>query len=195
MRPQQPLAVFDLDGTLTDRDSFLPFLWTFSRRAGRLLPLWLAPLWLALYACRLVSDRKAKEGLLRLFIGNRDEAEVAEHARWFARHWVAGRLRPRVVARLREHQDRGDRTVLLSASPDVYVPEIAGFLGFDECVCTQGLGLAAAPNPSWAYGDSPTDSWILRWATCGYRVEHSGRLRQVTGPCFESDKHCTVSPS
>jgi len=31
----------------------------------------------------------------------------------------------------------GDRLVLMSASPELYVPEIARRLGFDECICTR----------------------------------------------------------
>ena len=35
------------------------------------------------------------------------------------------------------HRAAGDRLVLLSASPDLYVPRIGGLLGFERTLCTE----------------------------------------------------------
>ena len=136
----------------------------------------------------------------------RSKREVAEHADWFARTWVPPRLRADVVVKLREHQRAGHRVVLLSASPDVYVPAIARQLGIDEVVCTRVTGDNAVwhgrligPNckgaaklsllcdylgcdrwtaDSFAYGDSSHDLDVLRWAGTGYLVgRRSGLVR------------------
>jgi phosphatidylglycerophosphatase C len=206
----RPFAIFDLDGTLIDRNSFFYFFWTFSFRTRTFSPLLLAPFGLAIYVCRLVSSQTAKERILRLFIGNRMETEVAEHARWFARNWIPKHLRPKVFARLLAHQARGDLTVLLSASPEIYVKEIANSLKFDECISTRvarsggrwlgniegenckGAAKVRAlkaqlgqeiPIPSWAYGDSESDLEILRSVTNGFKIDFFGRLRalRITG--------------
>src|SRR5262249_49750282 len=132
-----PLAVFDLDGTLLRRDSFLPFLVTYALRRRRVRPLLVLPVVLALYVCRALSDRRAKERLLVAFLGGEDLGQVDEHAAWFCDRWVSRKWRPAVVERLREHQRQGHRVVLLSASPDVYVAAIGRLLGVEDVVATR----------------------------------------------------------
>lgn len=59
-------------------------------------------------------------------------------------HWTAGYVRQVVPAGLFDaaleviasHRARGDRLVLLSASPDLFVPALGGAMGFDEVHCT-----------------------------------------------------------
>jgi phosphatidylglycerophosphatase C len=75
--------------------------------------------------------------------------------------WTA-RFVPQVVARglwsdaraaLEHHRRAGDTLVLLSASPDLYVPALGNALGFRETLCTQVkwdgdqlVGSLAGPN-------------------------------------------------
>lgn len=135
-----PLAVFDLDGTLVARDTFLPFLVSYAlRRLGRRAWPALAtlPVEVGLYAGRLRSADAAKGRLLRAFLGVEPESRIAAHAAWFAEHRVGRWLRPEVVGRLREHQAAGHRVILLSASRDVYVREVGRTLGIDEVICTR----------------------------------------------------------
>jgi phosphatidylglycerophosphatase C len=198
----KPIAVFDLDGTLVRTDTLMPFLLTYCwrhRRLARMLPV---PVWAGLYACRLASDRTAKERILRSVVGGRPWQEVEEHARWFARDWAPRRWNEEVVGRLREHQARGDRVVLLSASPDLYVGQIAAVLGVEVCLSTrvrrdgatvcgrleganckgqqkrivleQWLGAAVAPPGSSAYGDSHSDRFVLEWVDHGFLVTRRG---------------------
>jgi phosphatidylglycerophosphatase C len=203
----RPLAVFDLDGTLTARDTFLPFLVSYARKRRLVRPLLTLPVYLGLYACRLLSDRTAKERVLVSFLRGRCKQDVAEHAEWFARTWVPPRLRPDVLRKLHEHQQAGHRVILLSASPDVYVPAIARALGITEVICTQVAGNAiawegvlASPNckgaaklvrlqeylgcerwgaASRAYGDRPHDLMVLRWAEAGFLFTRRGGLTRV----------------
>ena len=203
----RPLAVFDLDGTLVARDTFLPFLLRYAWTRRRLRPLLTLPIYLGLYACRLLSDRAAKERVLISFLRGRSKFETAEDATRFARTWVQPRMRTEVMSKLREHQQAGHRVVLLSASPDVYVPAIARELGITEVVCTRVAGDDATWNgalvggnckgtakldrlreylgcdrwatESFAYGDRPHDLTVLRWAGSGFLVTRRGRLIRV----------------
>jgi phosphatidylglycerophosphatase C len=203
----QPLAVFDLDGTLVARDTFLPFVVSYARRHRLIRPLVTLPTYLALYACRILSDRAAKERVLKSFLQGRPKRLVAEHAEWFARAWAMPRLRPVVVDRLRDHQRAGHRLVLLSASPEVYVPAIARELGIGEVVCTRVAGdddvwhggltgpnckgpakltllceylsCEQWPAESFAYGDSRHDLDVLRWADSGFLVTRRSGLVRV----------------
>ncbi len=203
-----PLAVFDLDGTLVDSDTLLPFLVGFARRWRRAWPLVRLPLDLSLYAAGLLSDRAAKERLLRCFCGGQPLERIAEHARRFSERWLPRHWRPGMVEALRRHQQQGHRVVLVSASPDLYVPTIAAVLGVADVVCTRVasangaclgkivgdnckgeskvamlaryLGSQGLPPGSFAYGDSTSDLPLLRQVEHGY-LWQAGQLVRVAG--------------
>jgi phosphatidylglycerophosphatase C len=131
------LAVFDLDGTLSRADTFGPFVLGLLRRhpaRALRLPLLLFPV--IGFVLRL-TDRGALKGsvLHRLFNGLSRKA-VDEWAAHYASLVVPWRLFDEALAALRNHLARGDRVVLLSASPDLYVPRIGAALGVDETLCT-----------------------------------------------------------
>jgi phosphatidylglycerophosphatase C len=52
---------------------------------------------------------------------------------------AGGYLRSAALGVLKAHCDLGDHPVLLSASPDLYVPRIGRMLGFECTVCTEVL--------------------------------------------------------
>jgi phosphatidylglycerophosphatase C len=133
------VALFDLDGTLTHGDTLLPFLAGYLARH----PLRLARLW------------RLGPGVLAYALGARDRgllksrairAVMAGDARTLVEGWAeqfVADLKPRGVFRaaalavLEAHRAAGDRLVLLSASPDLYVPLIGRLLGFERTVCTE----------------------------------------------------------
>lgn len=179
------IAAFNLDGTLTQRATFLPFLAHLS--TVRLLAALLrtAPT-LAAFALRLRSNEATKQSLCRAALRGRPRAELAH----IARAWVHTiPLRPALVERLRWHQQRGDHCVLVSASPDIYLQEVARYLGFDDHICTRMAVDARGRltghfdgHHCWgpeklrrlteryggqeqyelhAYGDRPGDQWLI----------------------------------
>ncbi len=130
------VAVFDLDGTITYRDTLVPFLLhVLRRRPVRVLRLWPLPWALARYA--VYRDRGVlKESLIRYVLGGLDRGAIAAHVeRFLDGLWPRG-LRPGALAAIERHRGAGDRLVLLSASPDLYVPRIGARLGFADVVCT-----------------------------------------------------------
>ncbi len=193
-----PLAVFDLDGTLLTGDSLLPFLFSFCRRhrLRRRIPNLLCDL--ALYGGRLLSARATKERMLRRVLGGRSVEDVARHADWFCQQWVPNHVHPIGLRLLRHHQDKQHRVVLLSASPDCYVPRIASWFGVTEVICTrvavandrivgsilgenckgpekvvrlkQYLAVETAPAASYGYADGKSDRPLLVWLRSGYWI-------------------------
>lgn len=132
------LAIFDLDGTLTRRDTLLPYLAGFvAPRPARWLRL--MPVFVALAAFALGrSDRdRCKERIIRACLGSATRAELAEHTERFVSKLFERGMSARALAVLQSHRAARARLVLLSASPDVYVGAIAARLGFDECLCTE----------------------------------------------------------
>jgi phosphatidylglycerophosphatase C len=132
------LALFDLDGTLTWRDTLLPFLLGFLRlRPHRALGLWRLPA--ALWFFWRDSDRGAlKSRVIRMLLrGEKRETLDAWAQRFVADFESKRRFRPVALAVLETHRAAGDHLVLLSASPDLYVPLIGRQLGFELTLCTE----------------------------------------------------------
>jgi phosphatidylglycerophosphatase C len=131
------VAVFDLDGTLTYRDTFIPWLFGFVRRQPRRWWRFLGLLPIGLAATLGVRDRgRLKSWLLRVLAGGADSALLDAWSRDYAARVVAGQIRSEALATLQHHVAAGDHVIVLSASVDAYVPRIAALLGAHETLCT-----------------------------------------------------------
>ncbi len=195
---ERPIAVFDLDGTLTKRSTFLPFLVRFCRRSRRVGALVRMPFVLAAYVLRLRRDYQTKERLLIDALAGAAVSDIEDEAARFCNARLPGNLHPVGMELLAKHQQAGHRVILLSASPDVYVSAVARALGIEETICTRvaisdgvcvgtlvgenckGLRKLAAlkeylriqegPADSYAYGDSRHDLPVLKWVHSGWLV-------------------------
>jgi phosphatidylglycerophosphatase C len=130
--------VFDLDGTLTFGDTLRQFLAGFLRRHPRhALRLWRLPFILIGYA----GDRdrgRLKSRVIRMIMRGESRSVIDAWADSFVSTLGARRrLRPAALAVLDTHRAAGDYLVLLSASPDLYVPRIGRALGFERTLCTE----------------------------------------------------------
>lgn len=122
------VAAFDFDGTLTARDMLVPFLVGLAGRRA-MAPL-LAGAGAELLRSRGRSRNAAKAIVLRRVMAGRSADEVAEAGRRYAAALLP-RLRPDGLERVRWHQGRDDRVVLVSASLGVYLRPLADELGLD----------------------------------------------------------------
>lgn len=135
-----PLAVFDLDGTITRRDSLVPYLAGFLLRhpwrAPRLL---LAlPIMLAYLVGR--ADRGALKGaLMHHLLGGLGRTAIDDWSALFVPRLMHHGLFAEALAAIAKHRAAGAHLVLLSASPDLYVPLVGEALGFDETICSRVL--------------------------------------------------------
>ena len=131
------LAVFDLDGTITRRDTLLPYVMGFPMSTSR----------------KLLGVLAFLGPLLRFALGRRDHGQLKSA---FIRSVLAGQTRSRIeswtaqfvppllsqgvfadaLRTLERHKHEGARLILMSASTDLYVPAIASALGFHEVICT-----------------------------------------------------------
>ena len=131
------VAVFDLDGTITRRDTLLPFL----RRARGLWPTSSALLVESLAITRAMLGAAGRDGakerlLVRLLAGH-DAATLALAADAYAEVVVRSGLRRDVAARVAQHRERGDAVIIISASPELYVAPIGRNLGVDAVLGTR----------------------------------------------------------
>ncbi len=131
------VAVFDFDGTLTKRDSLLPFLWM---TAGLWKFWWgllvMSPV-LTAYALKLIPNWRAKELVLIYFLEGIAEEKLQRLGQRFAIQKLPKLLRPKALQRLRWHQEQGHKTILVSASLEAYLLPWAEAMSFDRATGTR----------------------------------------------------------
>jgi phosphatidylglycerophosphatase C len=205
----RPLAAFDLDGTLTHRDTLLPFLRQAIGRSRTYRALFTAALPLAKAAAFGGPHRDtAKAAVLRDVLAGVPLDRMTEAAEAFADHVITHGLRPDVRERVEWHRREGHELVLVSASPELYVAPIGRRLGFDAVLATRlevgadqrltgRLVGANCRGPekvmrlrewrgeglavAYAYGDSSGDREMLDLALTGVRVGRRFPSRRAPG--------------
>ncbi len=134
--PRRVVAAFDFDGTVTDRDTLVPFLvlaFGRTRVAATFAALAFTGLgWLL----RLVPIDEFKVRVLRRLVAGvpaqRLRALGPPHARAVER-W----LRPAALQRIAWHRAQGHALVLVSSTLDLYLDHVGADLGFDKVLCTR----------------------------------------------------------
>jgi phosphatidylglycerophosphatase C len=128
------LAAFDFDGTISRRDTLIPFLAKVAgpaRFAGVCARLGLSG------ARRTVDIRdrdEVKEAMIGLLFAGRTEDELRSRGELYARDLLSDSLRPMVVDRLHRHRGMGHRTVVVSASLVYYLDPVAREFGIDGVI-------------------------------------------------------------
>ena len=129
--------MFDLDGTITRHDTLVPYILGFLSRQPRgwlglpcMLPTLLA------FAVGRADQGALKSSLIRATLGGRTRQEIESWTAQFIQDLAAGGIFRDALARIEHHRSAGDTLVLLSASTDLYVPQLAAALGFSQSICT-----------------------------------------------------------
>lgn len=203
------IAIFDLDGTVTRYDTYRRFLlYCLQRRPSRLG--WSALLLFDIvrYKLGLRDNAWLKMRFLTAVLAGADERELRPLVEDFVGRTLARGMRAGAVRALAQHRAEGHRLVLLSASPDVYVADIAERLGFEQWLCTQcerdpqgrltgrlvgancygpekcrrierHLGPSRAALRVVAYADHESDLPLLYWADEPVLVNPSRKTRRA----------------
>lgn len=138
------VAAFDFDGTLTRRDTLLPYL---QRGLGWPRFLWAllrSGPWLAAFALRLMSNHRAKARLLKTALGGRSDEEIAQWTAAFVQQYLPAQWQPDTLVHLRRHQQLGHCCVIVSASPGIYLHEVGRVLDMEAVLCTELVTQAGA---------------------------------------------------
>lgn len=187
MRPA--VAAFDFDGTLTERDTLVPFL---RRACGNRRVVGAA--------ARAVGRARSRDRLKLALLASLFQGWPADRLDGLGEAYAGelrARLRPAMLDRLHWHQAQGHAVVIVSASLGAYVRPLAATLAVDDVLAvelvasvdgvltgavvggsnTRGpekvdrlrtwLGERFGPGTAvelWAYGDSDGDTELLRVA-------------------------------
>jgi len=131
------IAAFDFDGTLSYRDTLLPFAafvkgnFKMALDVAYELPI--------LTSCLFKIDvrQSAKEALLARFFGGMPIQKLRQFGKQFARGPLPSKLRPEALKCLKWHQDQGHSCVLISANLDVYLEPWGELMGFQHIITSR----------------------------------------------------------
>lgn len=203
---KKELAIFDLDGTLTRRNSFWAFIRSTHSLPAILLRAFLLSPRLTLYGLGIVSPQSMKESVLASFYKGWPREKLAKSGDHFALHILPSLMREDVYARLRYHRGQGHEVVLLTASCEDWtrswcekeqIALIASGMDFPGGIASGRLAgpncrgeekknrLAAAYDLSafhriYAYGDRKSDRFYMELAHESYRITRSEMTWQNT---------------
>lgn len=131
------LVVFDLDGTISRHDTLLAYLTGFLRRNARRWPRVLLSLPALLgFITGFVGRGQLKAALMKAALGGCSRTVINDWTQAYVTELLAGGVFAGALSVVETHRRKADVLVLMSASPDLYVPEIARRLGFTETICT-----------------------------------------------------------
>lgn len=193
------VAAFDVDGTLTVRDCVVPFMRKVSG-TGALVTRGFYGMARRPTAVIARDRDEIKAFFVKTVFAGRLVHDVEEMGTNFAETVSRSWMRPDVLRRLRWHQARGHRTVLVSASLGPYLRALGSRLSVDAVLCTElehdgrvfsgsleGVNCRGPEKSArldrwlagqglgtqaleWAYGDSTGDREMLAAARHGINV-------------------------
>ena len=131
------LALFDFDGTLSTADSMPAFLrqHLHANALVKALLRWGIACVNLLFIGKFSRDT-AKAALLFECLKSFSPERLARAADEFAQVWLPAHLNPTTLAQLQMHLAQGNRVVVVSAAPDVWLKAICQKLEV-ECICTE----------------------------------------------------------
>ncbi|MBA3816722.1 MAG: HAD family hydrolase [Parachlamydiaceae bacterium] len=137
--PNKPvIAAFDFDGTITTRDSLLPFLFFSNGRITTLKKLAvLSPVFLK-YFTGFNSRQQTKETVLGAFFKTMPLSWLMTLGELFAQSPHLDHLiRPEAKERIKWHLQQGHRCILISASINIYLNPWAKSFGFQDVISSR----------------------------------------------------------
>ncbi len=132
------LVFFDLDGTVTRRDTLTGYVfgmllrrpWRLPRLLGVLPTLWQ-------YALGRVDRGELKGRLIQCALGGLQRRTLERWTRQYVACLRARSVYADALRAIEAHRSQQDHLVLMSASVDLYVPAIGQALGFAETICSR----------------------------------------------------------
>jgi len=187
----QTIAVFDFDGTITRKDTFLDFIlcvcgfWRLLIGGIKSLPIAI------LFFLKLVSADEAKQKIFADFFGGMPDGEFNKLCRNYSLNKLRKIIKKEALLKIDWHKKQGHQLVIVSASIENWIKPWAKRMAFDKIIatipdCQNGLingkfkskncnreeksrrFLLEYPNRQnyylYVYGDSRDDDWLFQIA-------------------------------
>lgn len=198
------LALFDFDGTLCIKDSFTGFIFYALKKRHivkqgiKILP------WIQAYYLNIYPAHAMRPKLFKAMFSGMPAQEILDLALEYS-HQLRNKLSPELYRQLLKHQHNDDDVVIVSASINIYLKDIAELLNVD-LICTEAeilnnhfTGEFSTPDCSseqkkirilekydlnqydciYAYGNSKEDLEMMSLADYSYMVGEGNPLPQI----------------
>jgi len=130
-------AIFDLDGTLTKRDTLLPYLWLCLREFGfRRISILSLPFYALLYKFGVITNTQLKVLFLSKVLSGLTLDQLIPVTERFITGLFRWGLNNSVVEKLSEHLKKKHRVIIATASLDLYTFRLAEQFGIEHVICT-----------------------------------------------------------
>jgi len=134
------ISIFDLDGTLTKSDTYLPYLIGFLKRnPKRWLKASILPIAVVMFYLKIHDNQWLKTIFLKVILGGETKKNILAWNKIFLDRLFTEGLREDIVTILKSRQNAGDIIVLSTASLDIYVPDIQNWFSINHLICTNTL--------------------------------------------------------
>jgi len=200
--PKQIVAYFDFDGTITRKDTLIPFVIYVVGWLKFVAKLPLSFMVLLLYAMKVFDNEKAKEFFLTIMLKGLSREYIERKAHKFALKRLDGYIKADIYSKLEYHLEHGHQIILVSANLGIYLRYWANKHKLTDVIATEldfcndiATGKLATRNCygrhkvsrirhylhlhkadfiySYGYGNSHGDYALLSYVNEGYWV--SGR--------------------
>ncbi|WP_196141074.1 HAD-IB family hydrolase [Aliikangiella sp. G2MR2-5] len=125
------LALFDFDGTITTKDSLEDFIQFAVGKPRYYIGLLLLSPMLVAYLLKLVRNDIAKQMLMSFFFKGWKTKRFEKLANEYSLLKIDDIVRPKALTRLKWHQEKNDKIVIVSASIDVWLKPWCDRNGFE----------------------------------------------------------------
>lgn len=136
--PTPRLVFFDLDGTITRRDTLLPYVLARAARSGWRLAAALGVLpTLLRFAFGRADHGILKGALLHAALGDLERSSFDAWNRTYLAKVLQEDVFPNARRAIDAHRAAGDHLVLMTATVDLYAESLGALLGFDEVISSR----------------------------------------------------------
>lgn len=129
-------AFFDFDGTITVKDTLLPFLYFAFPLPNFIFNLFCLIPYVILYLLGAIDNSQMKVYCLTKFIKGLEDQELEDKAKEFAESKLKDLVRPQALEKIKWHQRQGHHVFLVSANLHVFLKYWGVSEGIEQTIAT-----------------------------------------------------------
>jgi HAD-superfamily subfamily IB hydrolase, TIGR01490 len=123
MSERKTLALFDFDGTITKKDSFIEFIRFYKGEATFIFGMMLLSPFLIAYKLKIIKNWQAKQMTLKFFFRGETVDAFKSKCQDFATKVIPTLLKKKAIDKIEEHQQHGDRVIIVTASAEDWLED------------------------------------------------------------------------
>jgi phosphatidylglycerophosphatase C len=134
---KKALVLFDFDGTLSKKDTYIQFLFFFLGTFRALTGLVILSPYILLFYLRLISSHGLKLKMTDYFFKNQEENKLISSGKEFVEYLhLTDNLRDGLMTELKNYKAKGHEVCIVSASLDIWLKPFAERYGINY-LCTE----------------------------------------------------------